>query len=90
MGLIPDQDPDFLPIPDPGVKKAPDPGSGSATLLQILSIHVARCVYQLMEAEGLGEKRMRKRDKGQEVSPLKRKSALTAKVRVVLSGPSVH
>jgi hypothetical protein len=32
--LIPDPDPDFLPIldPDPGVKKAPDPGSGYATL----------------------------------------------------------
>jgi hypothetical protein len=25
LGLIPDQDPEFLPIPDPGVKKAPDP-----------------------------------------------------------------
>jgi hypothetical protein len=31
--LVPDPNPDFLPIPDPGVKKAPDPGSGSATLI---------------------------------------------------------
>ncbi len=30
--FIPDQDPDFLPIPDQGVKKAPEFGSGSATL----------------------------------------------------------
>jgi hypothetical protein len=35
--MVPDPDPEFLPIPDPGsgVKKTPDPGSGSSTLTLI-------------------------------------------------------
>ncbi len=45
--FIPDQDPDFLPIPDPWAKKAPDPGSAT---LQFFIINV-KCNPRLQHAK---------------------------------------
>jgi hypothetical protein len=47
--LIPDPDPDFLPIPDPGSRgqkgtgyRIPDPGSGSPTLYRAIVLRAQR------------------------------------------------